>query len=85
MVLSQITRFADASRVELAVSMLAKRSHLVPPLGMVAILAHAGGVVVLLRVFALRDDLTMLDLPLPKLIVLPGILAWLLPNGRSLR
>lgn len=85
MIVSEIACFTDTAGVKTSILVLAQLGHLVAPLRMVAILAHAGGVVVLLRVFALRDDLTMLDLPLPKLIVLPGILAWLLPNGRSLR
>ena len=84
-IVSEIASFTDAACIQASILVLAQLGHLVAPLRMVAILAHAGGVVVLLRVLTLRDDLTMLDLPLSKLIVLPGILAWLLPDGRSLR
>ena len=85
MIVTEIACFTDTAGVKTSILVLAQLSHLVASLRMIAVLAHAGSVVVLLRVLTLRDDLTMLDLPLAKLIVLPGILAWLLPNGRSLR
>ena len=81
MIVSEIACFTDAAGVESSILVLAQLGHLVAPLRMVAVLAHAGGVVVFIRVLALRDDLTVLDLPLPKLIYLPCILAWLLPAG----
>ena len=54
MVFSQITRLADASGVELAVGVLALGRHLVAPLAVVAVLAHARGVVDAVDVWALR-------------------------------
>ena len=55
MVVSEVARLADAPRIQLAIGMLTVLRHLVPSLRMVAVLAHAGGVVVVHDVLALSD------------------------------
>ena len=81
MVVTKIACFTDTTGVETAILMLAQLGHLIAPLRMIAILAHTRGIIVLLRVLALRDHLAMLNLPLSKLVNLPGILAWFLPTS----
>ena len=55
MILPEVACLADASGVEFAVSVLAESGQLVPPLAMVAVLAHARSVVDPVDVRTLRD------------------------------
>ena len=65
MIVTEIACFTDTAGVEASILMLAQLGHLVAPLGMVTVLAHAGSVIMFIDVLTLRDDLAMLDLPLP--------------------
>ena len=60
MVFSKITRLTDASGVEFAVGVLTLGRHLVASFAVVAVLAHARGVVDAVNVWALRDLVSVL-------------------------
>ena len=75
MVVTQIACFTDATGVEPTILMVAQLRHLIATLRVIAILAHAWRVIVLLRMLTLRNLLTMLNLPLAKVIGLPSVLA----------
>ena len=60
MIISKVTGFADAFGVELAVCVLTLGRIFVPTFAVVAVAAHAGGVIVRVCVRALRDLVPML-------------------------
>ena len=60
-IVSQVACLAHAPSIQLAICVLTSCSHLVTPLRMVTILAHARGVVLLIDMLALGDCLSMLD------------------------
>ena len=62
MIVSEVTSFAYATCVQLAVVVLALLGHLVATLGVVTILAHSRGVVVVVDVLALGYYFPVLDL-----------------------
>ena len=61
MIVSQVACLAHASSIQLAICVLACSSHLITPLRMVAILAHARGVVLFVDMLALSDCFPVLD------------------------
>ena len=69
MVLPQVARLAHAPRIQLPVRVLAFRGQLVPPLGVVAVFAHARSVVLVVDVLTFGDCLPVLD-PFPFLWLL---------------
>ena len=75
MVFSKITRLTDASRVEFAVGVLTLGRHLVSPFAVVAVLAHARGVVDPVDVWALRDLVSVLHFLFRNFFLLLGGLA----------
>lgn len=60
MIISKVTGFADAFGVELAVRVLTLGRIFEPAFAVVAVAAHAGGVVVRVCVRTLRDQVSML-------------------------
>ena len=62
MVVSEVAGLADAPGVELAICVLALFSHLVTPLRVIAILAHARRVVVVCDMLTFIDNFAMFNL-----------------------
>lgn len=85
MIVAKVARLADASGVESPIRVLAQLSHLIPPLGMVAILAHARSVVVFVDMLAFGDDLTVLNLALTTFIDLSCVFPLLFARSRRRR
>jgi len=72
MVFSKIARLTDASGVEFSVGVLTLGRHLVAPFAVVAVLAHARGVVDAVNVWALRDLVSVLHFLFRNLLLLLG-------------